>query len=88
MCGFLQLPVWDGDRKAGFRLHDLESGQERTLARRAPDDRGQLGTPFIFEPEGFELARRATRSLPRGTVVVVDGMLKERDAAQPKAANS
>jgi nucleoside-triphosphatase THEP1 len=70
--GFLQLPLWREGRKDGFSLRDLSSGEEAPLARRAADDRGQHGTPFLFDAAGFKLARQATRSLPAGTVLVVD----------------
>lgn len=70
--GFLQLPIWREGRKDGFELQDLRGGSPQLLARRTVDDRGQHGTPFVFEPAGFELARRATRRLPPGVVLVID----------------
>ena len=56
----------------GFRVRDLQTGEEAPLAERKPRGSGQHGTCFVFDQRGLDLARRALSSVPEGAVLVVD----------------
>ena len=70
--GIVQVAIFEEGRKVGFRIRDLESGEETELARRVARERGQFGTGFQFREEGFRLGRRALERADEGSVVVVD----------------
>jgi nucleoside-triphosphatase THEP1 len=72
VAGFVQIPVWEPAGKGGYRVRDVASGEERTLAVKVGDGRGQHGTPFRFEPAGFSFARAAVGRAGRGTILVLD----------------
>lgn len=70
--GFLQPPIWRQGRKEGFDLVDVRSTERAPLGRRVADGQGDHHTPFVFDPRGFALARRALIRPPRRGVLVVD----------------
>mgnify|MGYP000583811703 CR=1 FL=1 len=70
--GFLQPALTEGGEKTGFAVRDVGTGREAVLARRVGPERGQHGTPYVFFPEGFALARAALAAGPRGGILVVD----------------
>lgn len=70
--GFLQPPIWCEGRKEGFDLVDVRTAERAPLGRRVADGQGDHHTPFVFDPGGFALARRALRRPPCRAVLVVD----------------
>jgi nucleoside-triphosphatase THEP1 len=71
-AGFLQPGIWEGDRKVGFTVRDVASGEECELARRVEAREGQHGTGYRFSDAGFGLARRALVRVASGALLVVD----------------
>ncbi|MBI5239044.1 MAG: DUF2478 domain-containing protein [Elusimicrobia bacterium] len=73
--GGLHAPgFWEGGRRSGFDVEDLDSGQSRPLCRTdGPRDWPTQG-PFRFSPEGLAFGRRALDEALRRDpdVVVVD----------------
>jgi nucleoside-triphosphatase THEP1 len=72
VVGFQQLPRLTDGKKDGFDVIDLASGARCQLGRWVGPDAGEHGTPFVFSPEGFALARAAVAAIPEGSVLVVD----------------
>jgi nucleoside-triphosphatase THEP1 len=72
VAGFVQIPVFEAGDKGGYRVRDAASGEERTLAVKVGDVRGQDGTPFRFEAAGFAFARRTVERVAPGAVLVLD----------------
>jgi nucleoside-triphosphatase THEP1/energy-coupling factor transporter transmembrane protein EcfT len=72
VAGFVQIPVFEDGGKGGYRVRDVATGEERTLAVKVGERRGQSGTPFRFEANGFAFARRALARVRAGCVVVLD----------------
>jgi nucleoside-triphosphatase THEP1/energy-coupling factor transporter transmembrane protein EcfT len=72
VAGFVQTAEWEGDRKVGFDVLDLQSGDTAKLATRVEAGSGRHGTSFRFSDEGFDLGRAALRRARPGCVVVVD----------------
>jgi nucleoside-triphosphatase THEP1/energy-coupling factor transporter transmembrane protein EcfT len=72
IAGFVQIPVWGEDRKGGYRLQDVATGEECMLAVKVDPARGDHGTPFRFLPAGFAFARRALANTRVGSVLVLD----------------
>ena len=59
VAGVLSIGHWDNGTRSGYQVRDLFTGETRWLARRSQQG-GQLRYgQFSFEPEGFELGRRA-----------------------------
>jgi len=72
VAGFVQVPVWGEGGKGGYVVRDLASGEERTLAVKVGEERGEHGTPFRFEPAGFAFARAALDRARAGSVLILD----------------
>lgn len=72
VAGFTQTAEVENGAKVGFKVRELESGDEAPLARLAGRDEGEFGTRFAFFHEGFELGRAALGRAVSGSVVVVD----------------
>ncbi len=71
-AGFAQLGVWREEKKVGFTLRDLETGETAPIATLADRDRGDFGTRFVFSDEGFALGKKALMRARPGGVVIVD----------------
>jgi nucleoside-triphosphatase THEP1 len=72
VVGFQQIALFRDGEKDGFAILDVASGERRALGRWVGPGEGQHGTPFVFSPEGFALAREAVADIPEGAVLVVD----------------
>jgi len=72
VAGLIQPGLFRGGVKVGFRIRDLQTGEEAPLARRTSRDSGQHGTGFQFEEAGLNLARKALASVPDGAILAVD----------------
>jgi len=72
VAGFAQIPVWAEGGKGGYVVRDLASGEERTLAVKVGEERGEHGTPFRFESAGFAFARAALERARTGSVLILD----------------
>jgi nucleoside-triphosphatase THEP1/energy-coupling factor transporter transmembrane protein EcfT len=72
VAGFVQIPVWEEGGKGGDLVRDVASGEERTLAVKVGEERGEHGTPFRFEPAGFAFARAALARATVGSVLILD----------------
>lgn len=72
VAGFVQIPVWDEGGTGGYLVRDAASGEERTLAVKVGEQRGEHGTPFRFEPAGFAFARGALQRARAGSVLILD----------------
>jgi nucleoside-triphosphatase THEP1 len=72
VTGFIQSGLFEEGRKTGFRLRDLSTGEEATLAVLANRGEGDFGTRFRFSDEGFRLGREALSRAAAGTVVIID----------------
>jgi nucleoside-triphosphatase THEP1/energy-coupling factor transporter transmembrane protein EcfT len=72
VAGFVQIPVFEAGGKGGYLVRDVASGQQRTLAVKVGEGRGQGGTPFRFEPAGFDFARTSLERAAAGCVLVLD----------------
>jgi nucleoside-triphosphatase THEP1/energy-coupling factor transporter transmembrane protein EcfT len=72
VAGFVQIPVWREGGKGGYLVRDVASGEERTLAVKVGQDRGEHGTPFRFESAGFAFAGAALARTRPGCVLVLD----------------
>jgi nucleoside-triphosphatase len=72
VAGLIQPGEFRDGAKVGFRVRDLQTGEEAPLARRTTRESGQHGTGFKFDEAGLDLARRALASVPEGAVLVVD----------------
>ena len=71
VAGFIQRGVFEDGRKTGFRLRDLATGEEATLAAVGDRNEGDFGTRYRFSDEGFRLGREALSRAAAGTVVIV-----------------
>ena len=72
VAGFVQIPVWGEGGKGGYLVRDAASGEERTLAVKVGEGRGEHGTPFRFEPTGFVFASGALERARAGSVLILD----------------
>ena len=72
VTGFVQPGVWVDDRKVGFRVRDLATGAEASLAMLSARGGGDFGTRFEFDDEGFRLGAGSLSRASSGAVVVVD----------------
>jgi nucleoside-triphosphatase THEP1/energy-coupling factor transporter transmembrane protein EcfT len=72
VAGFVQPGEFEAGSKVGFRLRDLASGGEATLAIERGRGEGDFGTRFHFTDEGFALGRGALSRAAPGAVVIVD----------------
>jgi nucleoside-triphosphatase THEP1 len=72
LAGFVQIGEFEDDRKTGFRLRDVATGEEADLAFLAERGEGEFGTRFRFSDEGFGLGREALARAAAGTVVIID----------------
>lgn len=72
VAGFVQPGLFENDRKVGFTIRDLSTGEETVLARLGERATGSYGTRFQFSEEGFALGRDALRSAGPGSVLVLD----------------
>ncbi len=72
VAGFVQIPVWGESGKGGYLVRDVASGDERVLAVKVGEERGEHGTPFRFEPAGFAFARAALDRARAGSVLILD----------------
>ncbi len=72
VAGFAQPGIFEDDRKVGFKIRDLSTGEERVLARLGERADGYYGTRFQFSDEGFALGHDALRSVVPGSVLVLD----------------
>jgi nucleoside-triphosphatase THEP1 len=72
VAGFIQPGKFSGDRKVGFRLHDLATGEEAVLATLGERPDGDFGTRYQFAEAGFRLGRRALLQASSGAVVIID----------------
>ncbi|MFI5166044.1 MAG: nucleoside-triphosphatase [Thermoanaerobaculales bacterium] len=72
VAGFVQIPVWGNVGKSGYRVRDVATGMEQTLATKVGDAQGEHGTPFRFSRSGFAFARRSLARVRKGSVLVLD----------------
>jgi nucleoside-triphosphatase THEP1/energy-coupling factor transporter transmembrane protein EcfT len=72
VAGFVQPGVWVDDQKVGFRVRDLATGEEASLATLSDRGGGDFGTRFEFDDEGFRLGAASLSRASAGAVVVVD----------------
>lgn len=72
VAGFVQIPVWGEQGKGGYTVRDVATGEERTLAVKVGERRGEHGTPFRFEPAGFAFTRAALERARAGSVLILD----------------
>jgi nucleoside-triphosphatase THEP1 len=72
VAGFVQPGVWVDDRKVGFRVRDLATGAEASLAMLSDRGGGDFGTRFEFDDDGFRLGAESLSRASAGSVVVVD----------------
>jgi len=72
VAGFVQPGEMAEDRKVGFRLRDVATGEEAVLATRGTRREGRYGTYFQFFDEGFELGRKALQRVKPGSLLVID----------------
>ncbi len=72
VAGFVQPGEMAGERKVGFRLRDVVTGEETALATEGGRDDGDFGTRFRFSEEGFDLGREALSRAAPASIVIVD----------------
>jgi nucleoside-triphosphatase THEP1 len=72
VAGFVQPGEFEEDRKVGFRLRDIATGEEAVLATLGERREGDFGTRFQFAEEGFRLGREALSRTSSGAVVFID----------------
>jgi nucleoside-triphosphatase THEP1 len=72
VAGFVQPGVYVEGQKTGFRLCDLSTGEEATLATLGPRAAGEFGTRFSFSEKGFRLGREALARARPGAVLIID----------------
>lgn len=72
VVGFAQPGEFEDGEKTGFRLRDLQTGEEAVLASLGDRADGEFGTRFRFSDDGFQLGRQALARVTRGSVVVID----------------
>jgi nucleoside-triphosphatase THEP1 len=70
--GFVQPGFFDEDRKVGFLLRDVSTGEQAALATLGERSKGDFGTRFQFSDEGFQLGRVALSRTVSESVVIVD----------------
>ncbi len=70
--GFVQPGALEEDRKVGFRLRNLATGEEAVLATLGERSEGDFGTRFRFSEEGFRLGREALSRTASESVVIID----------------
>jgi nucleoside-triphosphatase len=70
--GFAQPGAFEEDRKVGFRLRDLMTGEEAALATLGQRGEGDFGTRFRFSEEGFRLGREALSRSALESVAIID----------------
>ncbi|MDZ7337534.1 MAG: nucleoside-triphosphatase [candidate division KSB1 bacterium] len=74
VAGFVTEPVLDHDHRVGYRMIDLCTGKEATIAQRVPHSTAARGGPFVVNHQAFEvfgaaLVREASR---RADLIVMD----------------
>ena len=67
-----QPGAFEEDRKVGFRLRDLATGEEAALATLGQRGEGDFGTRFRFSEEGFRLGREALSRSALESVAIID----------------
>ena len=72
VAGFVQIGEREAERKVGFSVRSLTTGEEARLARVVERAEGEHGTRFRFFEAGFEVARKALVGAGRGTVLIID----------------
>jgi len=72
IAGFVQPGEFADGRKVGFRVRDVTSGEEASLAILEEGRRGDFGTRFRFVDEGFRLGREALSRARSGSILLVD----------------
>jgi len=72
VAGFVQPGEMAEDRKVGFRLRDVATGEETALATQGERSKGDFGTRFQFSDEGFQLGREALSRTAQDSVVIID----------------
>ena len=72
VAGFVQPGEMAGERKVGFRLSDVATGEEAVLATLGERSEGDFGTRFQFSEEGFRLGREALSRTVPDSVVIID----------------
>ncbi len=72
VAGFVQTAVRKEGRKVGFDVADLASGASARIATRVEHGQGEHGTQFVFERQGFDLARQALERADDASVLIVD----------------
>jgi len=70
--GFVQPGEIADGQKTGFRLRDVATGEEATLATQGERSEGDFGTRFQFSEEGFRLGREALSRTVSDSVVIID----------------
>jgi nucleoside-triphosphatase THEP1/energy-coupling factor transporter transmembrane protein EcfT len=70
--GFVQPGEIADDRKTGFRLRDVSTGEEAALATQGERREGDFGTRFQFSEEGFRLGREALARVAPQSIIVID----------------
>jgi nucleoside-triphosphatase len=74
LAGFVQPARMSGERKTGFDVRDLATGEAELFAEDVGKRQGDFGTRFRFRKEGFALAARALGRARGGDLLVVDEM--------------
>ena len=72
VAGFVQPGEFKEDRKVGFRLRDVATGEEAALATHGERSKGDFGTRFRFSEKGFQLGREALSLAAAASVVIID----------------
>ena len=72
VSGFVQPGEFEKGRKTGFRLRDVATGDEASLATLGERVGGDFGTRFRFSDGGFRLGREALAHIAPGSIVIID----------------
>jgi len=70
--GFLSVPIWNGDERTGYDLHDLSKEELIPFIRGDGERSWQKIGPYFFIPDGLERAKNILLRTGATDLLVVD----------------